>query len=348
MDGLVYTIETFDNEYYMIQLNHNVMQECCENYSTNLLNNMKENTCGEYHKNEMIPNDMMLQNDRFHDGTGDIKVLVLYTPSAANSVSNIYNTALLAEEESNISFQNSDINCQIEIVYIGETDYIETTSASALSKLCLMNDGDMDEVHGLRDVYSADVCVLLENCSDYCGMASNVYADQWSAFAVVKAESCATGYFSFIHEIGHLIGCRHDYSTDTTSVPYVDGHGYVSSDGTWRTIMSYGGSGCTRLPYWSNPNILYNGEPMGSYALCNNARVWNDRYGTIGTFRMIKDTISISQNEIDISFDYGYVEAGSLIETFGNAFLRENQELVLKSGDEIVLKTVFMLNMDRL
>jgi len=90
----------------------------------------------------------------------------------------------------------------------------------------------------------------------------------WS-FAVVS-RSCATGYYSFAHELGHNMGARHDwYVDDTENKPYSYNHGFVNQAEGWRTIMAYNtecavaGSNCTRLPYWSNPEVEYGGVPMG-------------------------------------------------------------------------------------
>ena len=74
------------------------------------------------------------------------------------------------------------------------------------------------------------------------------------------------------------MGVRHDRYT--SGVPRTGfGYGYVNQrafepgapvSARWRTIMSYnrqcahvGGFNCTRIPYFSNPDKTYNGDPMG-------------------------------------------------------------------------------------
>ena len=44
-------------------------------------------------------------------------------------------------------------------------------------------------------------------------------------------------------------------------------------------------SGCPRLNYWSNPNKLYNGVPMGNTTRSDNTRVLNTTRGTVAAFR---------------------------------------------------------------
>ena len=58
---------------------------------------------------------------------------------------------------------------------------------------------------------------------------------------------CAAASYSLAHEIGHLIGARHDLNLDKNLKPFPYGHGYVNGT-KWRDIMSYKEScgGCPR------------------------------------------------------------------------------------------------------
>jgi hypothetical protein len=91
--------------------------------------------------------------------------------------------------------------------------------------------------------------------------------------------------FSIAHEIGHILGARHDRHTDALDSPFPYGHGYVNGT-KWRDIMSYQGGceGCPRIPYWSNPRITYNGEPTGTDAN-DNARVILEQALRVSNFR---------------------------------------------------------------
>jgi hypothetical protein len=77
--------------------------------------------------------------------------------------------------------------------------------------------------------------------------------------------SCALISHTIAHEIGHIVGARHDPTVDPMDKPYAYAHGYINGS-KWRTLMSYkeGCGGCPRIPHWSNPRIMHNGEPTGT------------------------------------------------------------------------------------
>ena len=158
-------------------------------------------------------------------------------------------------EEGNHAFRNSKIeNVKLRLVYAYQTDYVEKgTHFDHVWRFADKGDGYMDEIHKLRDKYRADVAVLIVDDANGCGLSTRVHADADEAFAVVHHECSATTY-SLAHEIGHLIGARHDRGMDTNSMPFPYGHGFVNGT-TWRDIMSYKEScgGCPRLPVWSSP-----------------------------------------------------------------------------------------------
>jgi hypothetical protein len=215
-----------------------------------------------------------------------LRILVAYTPRVAAGQGDINAFINLAIAETNLSYTNSHVNIRAELAYAYQVNYQESGSHDTdLDHFRNKDDLIMDEVHDLRNTYRADVCVLLIDNNAYCGTASAILATESTAFVVVH-HTCATGYYSFAHEIGHLQGARHNRDADSAIAPFPYGHGYFNEIGKWRTIMSYNCSaGCPRLPYWSNPNIPYNSDPMGSASDCDNARVLNETASTITSFR---------------------------------------------------------------
>jgi hypothetical protein len=217
-----------------------------------------------------------------------IRVMVHYTSAAAAASGDINGLIDLAVAESNQGYTNSGVLIDLVLAHKSQVTYTESSSFSTnLTRYRGTGDGYMDSIHTTRNSVAADVGLLVINNTQYCGLASGIGSTASTAFAAVYWD-CATGYYSFAHEIGHLQSARHDPATDPNTTPYAYGHGYrYNGTPKWRTIMAYNctGSGCPRLNYWSNPNKLYNGVPMGTASQSDNTRVLNNTRNTVAAFR---------------------------------------------------------------
>lgn len=219
-----------------------------------------------------------------------IRVLVVATNGAVAAYGgNMQSLVQLAVAESNQGYINSNVGITLELAGYETTSYAESSSFSTdLSRFRSTTDGVMDSIHTSRNNTRADVAVLVINNASSCGLASGIGSTAATAFAAVHWD-CATGYYSFAHEIGHLQSARHDIATDPSTSPYSYGHGYryePSSGARWRTIMAYAcTAGCPRLNFWSNPNISYNGVPMGIASSADNQRVLVNTKATVAAFR---------------------------------------------------------------
>jgi hypothetical protein len=216
-----------------------------------------------------------------------IEILVAYTKKAARYYDDIRREVIdLAINEANESFRRSNLgNVKLRLVHAYQTDYVEEGGLfDHLWRLADKGDGYMEEVHALRDKYRADVVFLIVDDQDGCGLSTRVHADAEEAFAVVHHE-CATTTHSVAHELGHIVGARHDPSMDGIMTPFSYGHGYVNGT-KWRDIMSYKSScgGCPRIPVWSSPNVLVDREPAGTTDQ-NNARVLAEEAIRVASFR---------------------------------------------------------------
>ena len=152
-------------------------------------------------------------------GGSIIDILVAYTPA----VETVYGSAeavdaliIQAVAEANQAYSNSQMTTRLNLVLTTRTGYTESGSMSTdVTRLRSTSDGYMDELHALRDAYGADVVSLIEDEPQYCGIAYRMTTlsagFESSAFNVVH-HACATGYYSFAHEIGHNQGAHHDYA----------------------------------------------------------------------------------------------------------------------------------------
>lgn len=211
----------------------------------------------------------------------DLRILVLYTPGVKSQVTDIDGLVQLAFAETNASYSNSGvyINAVPASASPLAVEYSETGSFDTdISALASKADGQIDDVHSLRDQADADVVVMLVANRSYCGLASSILASKDTAFALVYHD-CATGYYSFAHEIGHLQGARHNPEADPSSSPFKYGHGYMDTANKRRTIMSYDcPGGCTRLPQWARPT------EWGTVDLNHDARALNETRTHISGF----------------------------------------------------------------
>jgi hypothetical protein len=219
-----------------------------------------------------------------------IRVLVNYTPGAAGESGDINGLIALAIAETNQGYASSQVAITMELAASAQTAYVETGNFDTdLARYRGTSDGNMDEIHATRDAQNADVAVLLVTNTAYCGLASGIGSTAPTAFAEVYWD-CATGYYSFAHEIGHLQSARHDPKNDPTKTPYAYGHGYQyvgkgRNATKWRTIMAYDCSGgCPRLDYWSNPGVTYGGQLMGTASASDNHRGLIKTAATVAAF----------------------------------------------------------------
>jgi hypothetical protein len=147
-------------------------------------------------------------------GPAQIDVLVAYTPTAAAAAS-MRSTIALAIKEANDSYVNSVVNLRLKLVDSFQLSFSEAGKSYATLVSEFKNNATVNQ---RRNSSGADIAVLIVDQNAACGRADAIMATAASAYAVVHYD-CATGYYSFAHELGHLMGARHNQQEDSTATP---------------------------------------------------------------------------------------------------------------------------------
>lgn len=204
-------------------------------------------------------------------GDGDrVDVLVAYTPNALShlggSTASMATQIATAVTDGNLAYETSQIGLRVFLA--GDPLPVAASnpdsSNTALTQLRSFNDGNFDEVHARREQVSADIVVLMTgtNLTD-CGraylMATPALSFESNAFAVVRIDCIFNR--TFVHELGHVMGCEHARPEATGAGSYPYSYGHRNATNSWRTVMALPPG--IRLNQFSNPNVLHQGEPTG-------------------------------------------------------------------------------------
>ena len=212
-----------------------------------------------------LPEDAAPTASGAEDDGSEIDVLVVYTPQARRQTGG--HRAMLAEIDHAVAWTNeayaaSEVLHRVRLVGAIEVDYDQSDRSSDLDRLREQNDGYMDEVHTLRDRLAADVVVL---GSTNGGVAYKLdwLDENFSPLAFATARFGDPSVFA--HELGHVMGVRHEREVDRANSPFPYSHGYVlrgigREHDPYSTIME---RATGNLPRFSNPRQRFRGVPLG-------------------------------------------------------------------------------------
>lgn len=233
-----------------------------------------------------------------------IDVMVIYTRAARFKVGNVNTFIQEAFDNSRRRYENSGIPFRLRLVHSQETNYRESGDiGDDLDAITETRDGNMDDVHALRDRHGADLVHLFirgttasSGNSVICGVAwfAHLQSLAHRGFGATAVECEETGDSTFTHEIGHNQGAHHDRPNTRGTAPFPYGYGTCHSLKGWSTVMAYTGinNSCWRaIPYFSSPSLRYEGVPTGVVNLTDNRRVLLQTARIVANHRPSRSTV---------------------------------------------------------
>ncbi|MBK9731472.1 MAG: T9SS type A sorting domain-containing protein [Chitinophagaceae bacterium] len=344
---LVYSIQPIGGNrhiIYIINQQHAPKEESREQYE-----GMKLASTVPAEMNQ--PRFELPEADDLRTGGNDcyIRVLVGFDHDAALSEADPIGFALECAELSNTIYANSQVNFQMEIAYV--RNYPDVASSDIDDALAEwefdFGNDKFNDVFSEREQYDADFCILIAEDfdGDYVGLAATILASYGSAFCVVERGS-AIDNLSFTHEIGHLMGARHDL--------YMDGsgdfnHGYIIHSEKVRTVMAYddecddNGYNCDRIQYFSTPDVNFPGtsKPLGTAADEHNERALDENESEFADFEPVVSNKTFLFPEFVDGSIYGNVTALNTIQHIADYQVTGGAQVVWSAGDYIVLEDGF-------
>ncbi len=241
--------------------------------------------------------------------TVNVDVMIVYTPAAKDWASvnhgSINNTIAMAMENAELGLENSETKMSVRLVYSDMVHYTESGSSSQDLSELQAGDGEFAEVHDWRETYGADLVALFAEVSDVGGIAwllTNRNGNPAYGFSLTRVQQAGTT-FTHIHEMGHNMGCHHHMDQTTQPGPTIWGNwpgNNWSAGWRWKgddnqmycTIMTYesgqffpDGKDAVRVPYFSNPDIVYEGGFAGHPADGDNARTLREIRHVIAAYK---------------------------------------------------------------
>lgn len=266
----VYEIIAIGEKHFLVELDQSLFPACAGGV-----------------KGEDSKNKSQLGSGPATDSGDRIDVLVVYTAAVRDAVGGEAQAQTLAQQSidsTNTAYINSRIRQRVRLVGAQLTALVETGNFSTeLSNL------RADAATGTaRNAVQADLVAMLTTSTAACGIGYLMGAVPGSSANghTVTARTCAVGNLSFAHELGHNMGSQHNPENGSgPTFPYGFGH-YIN--GSYRTVMSYVDpctAGCTRVAYFSNPSVIFNGQPTGLDNARDNARSINNTADSIANYR---------------------------------------------------------------
>ncbi|MGR9116147.1 MAG: reprolysin-like metallopeptidase [Gammaproteobacteria bacterium] len=252
-------------------------------------------------------------------------VLILYTAAVGTREGEGLNAYLQNRIDiANAAYYDSGV---IGNLHLLEAEQVDATLESVLSESVSIYDAlDALATHSLvqarRDNLGADLVVLMRSYQgqNICGLALFSYSIDQSGNKDLLSDSAysvtETGKWyntpnsysfcsdtTFVHEIGHNLGAKHDRDHSNSEGIFSYSYGYDVA-GEFATIMSYDSP---EIHFFSTPHVTYNGIPIGiaegSSESADNVRTFNQTFSKVSEFRISQVMIDSDGDGVEDSID---------------------------------------------
>jgi uncharacterized delta-60 repeat protein len=210
----------------------------------------------------------------------EIDILFLYTASTSDGAggeAGVHSLIDLAMAEANAIFENNHLPLRVRLAHSEMTEYRDSGSIATDIDDLINHRGPLSNVESLRLQFGADLVTLIveTDSNGWAGVARiprSIRGDRTQFGNVLSRKWIGTGFYLYVHEMAHNLGCQHDRrnAKNTNGVlspgvfPYSLGYRFEAEDITHVTVMGYQPG--IVLPFFSDPTTSYNGIPLGKVA----------------------------------------------------------------------------------
>jgi hypothetical protein len=297
------------------------------------------------------------------DDWANVDVMVLYTTGAEfwgeNFGGGIENVVAAAMANAQLVLDNSETRMTVTLVHSEVINFTETGNTG--------NDlgtfAQSGPIANLRNQYNADLVSVFARVSDVGGVGYLLNTRMGRpeiGYSVTRIQQAADGY-THIHEMGHNMGCHHHWQQNFQPGPTIwqdwpenywsGGWRWQGTDGNYYcSVMTYtsgsffeDGITHTEVPFFSNPDILYQNVNAGDFNYGNNARTLRELKHVIASYR-ISDLATVFTTPVseiglisaitggEITQDGGrpVLQRGVIWSTFPNPTLENNEGMIEK------------------
>ena len=250
-----------------------------------------------------------------------VRVLIYYDDSMKSYISDLADFLI---ELTNDALGNSEVDMRFSLAGLVPIQLDDMVSNSDALSAMGAAEPPFQNIAAHRQTYYADLTATLRDEEDgypegdslgvaYTGYMETAFWESVTRYNLFQPGQPFDTSFTFSHELGHNLGAWHDrgeYTSEETAQsgsiydPYSYAYGLRIRD-VKKTIMSYGWE--TEIPYYSNPNVVHEGYPLGvSFEDTNSSDVsrafFNNRYiaaGLIDSGSARQDAIKVERSVIE-------------------------------------------------